>query len=135
MAIDINNGVAPVFPTTLTAFALEDPVQVHSDVVPMTLAVGHDAAPLSLDQADAKIALSLMEDQGSVEDVLSRYLDAQSPAAEPLPSESLADTGDSAVMPSASDISAQDPVTHDPLGYLTVSVDPEQERLATLHLV
>ncbi|WP_168371481.1 BapA/Bap/LapF family large adhesin [Sphingomonas sp. Leaf257] len=134
VAIDINNGVAPVFPTTLTAFALEDPVQLHSDVVPMTLAVGHDAAPLSLDQADAKIALSLMEDQGSVEDVLSRYLDAQSPAAEPLPSESLADTGDFAVMPSASDISAQDPVTHDPLGYLTVSVDPEQERLATLHL-
>ncbi|MFN3776300.1 BapA/Bap/LapF family large adhesin [Sphingomonas parapaucimobilis] len=135
VAIDINNGVAPVFPATLTAFALEEPVQVHSDVVPMTLAVGHDAVPLTLDQADARIALSPMDDQGSVEDVLSRYLDAQSPAGEPLPSESLADAGDSSVMPSASDIGAQDPVTHDPLGYLTVSVDPEQERLATLHLV
>ncbi|WP_367268647.1 BapA/Bap/LapF family large adhesin [uncultured Sphingomonas sp.] len=135
VAIDINNGVAPVFPTTLTAFALEEPVQVHSDVVSMALAVDQDAVPLSLDQADANIALSLMEDQGSIEDVLSRYLDAQSPAGETLPSESLADTGDSSPMPSASDISAQDPVTHDPLGYLTVSVDPEQERLATLHLV
>ncbi|WP_347093053.1 BapA/Bap/LapF family large adhesin [Sphingomonas parapaucimobilis] len=135
VAIDINNGVAPVFPATLTAFALEEPVQVHSDVVPMTLAVGHDAVPLTLDQADARIALSPMDDQGSVEDVLSRYLDAQSPAGEPLPSESLADAGDSSVMPSVSDIGAQDPVTHDPLGYLTVSADPEQERLATLHLV
>ncbi|OMJ32347.1 hypothetical protein BSZ14_08530 [Sphingomonas sp. Sph1(2015)] len=135
VAIDINNGVAPVFPATLTAFALEEPVQVHSDVVPMTLAVGHDAVPLTLDQADARIALSPMDDQGSVEDVLSRYLDAQSPAREPLPSESLADAGDSSVMPSVSDISAQAPLMHDPLGYLTVSVDPEQERLATLHLV
>ncbi|MGJ7455081.1 BapA/Bap/LapF family large adhesin, partial [Sphingomonas parapaucimobilis] len=135
VAIDINNGVAPVFPATLTAFALEEPVQVHSDVVPMTLAVGHDAVPLTLDQADARIALSPMDDQGSVEDVLSRYLDAQSPAGEPLPSESLDDAGDSSVMPSVSDIGAQDPVTHDPLGYLTVSADPEQERLATLHLV
>ncbi len=135
VAIDINNGVAPVFPATLTAFALEEPVQVHSDVVPMTLAVGHDAVPLTLDQADARIALSPMDDQGSVEDVLSRYLDAQSPAGEPLPSESLADAGDSSVMPSVSDISAQAPLMHDPLGYLTVSVDPEQERLATLHLV
>ncbi|QXT35501.1 BapA prefix-like domain-containing protein [Sphingomonas sanguinis] len=135
VAVDINNGVAPVFPPTLTAFALADPEQVHGDVVPMTLAVGHDAVPLTFDHADGQVAMSLMEDQGSVEDVLSRYLDAQSLASEPLPSESLTATGDSSAMPSVTDIAAEAPVPHDPLGYLTVSVDPEQERLATLHLV
>ena len=135
VAVDINNGVAPVFPTTLTAFALDEPAQVHGDVAPMTLAVEHGPAPLSLDRADTQVALSLMEGEGSVEDVLSRYLDARSPAVEPLPSESLAATDNFSAIPSASDISAQPPVAHDPLGYLTVSVDPEQERLATLHLV
>ena len=54
----------------------------------MTLAFQQDAVPLSLDHADAHIALSLMEGQGGIEDVLSRYLDAQSPAGEPLASES-----------------------------------------------
>ena len=135
VAVDINNGVAPVFPSTLTAFALDEPAQVHGDVAPMTLAVEHGPAPLSLDQADTQVALSLMEGEGSVEDVLSRYLDARSPAVEPLPSESLAAADNFSAIPSASDISAQPPVAHDPLGYLTVSVDPEQERLATLHLV
>ncbi len=135
VAVDINNGVAPVFPATLTAFALDEPAQVHGDVAPMTLAVEHGPAPLSLDQADTQVALSLMEGEGSLEDVLSRYLNARSPAVEPLPSESLAATDNFSAIPSASDISAQPPVAHDPLGYLTVSVDPDQERLATLHLV
>ncbi|WP_294274384.1 BapA/Bap/LapF family large adhesin [uncultured Sphingomonas sp.] len=133
VAVDINNGVAPVFPATLTAFALEDPAQVHSDVVPMTLAFQQDAVPLSLDHADAHIALSLMEGQGGIEDVLSRYLDAQSPAGEPLASESLNATTDVSAIPTVSDITTETSTAFDPLGYLTVSVDPEQERLATVH--
>jgi hypothetical protein len=101
----------------------------------MTLAVEHGPAPLSLDRADTQVALSLMEGEGSVEDVLSRYLDARSPAVEPLPSESLAATDNFSAIPSASDISAQPPVAHDPLGYLTVSVDPDHDRLAQMHVI
>ena len=133
VAVDINNGVVPVFPATLTAFALEDPAQVHSDVVPMTLAFQQDAVPLSLDHADAHIALSLMEGQGGIEDVLSRYLDAQSPAGEPLASESLDATTDVSAIPTVTDTTTETSTAFDPLGYLTVSVDPEQERLATVH--
>ncbi len=114
VAIDINNGVAPVFPTTLTAFALEDRCRCTAMSYRWRWRSIRTRLPLVPGQADANIALSLMEDQGSIEDVLSRYLDAQSRRRNP-PSESLADAGDSSPMPSASDISAQDPVTHDPL--------------------
>ncbi|WP_322964062.1 BapA/Bap/LapF family large adhesin [Sphingomonas fuzhouensis] len=132
VAVDINNGVAPVFPATLTTLAVEEPLHLHGDVVPMTLAVEHDAAvPMTADHADTQLALSLMEGQGSVEDVLSRYLDAHSVPSEPV-TES---THDVSVMPIVTDTIAEAPVPQDPLGYLSVSVDPEQEKLATMHLV
>ncbi|WP_294237294.1 BapA/Bap/LapF family large adhesin [uncultured Sphingomonas sp.] len=134
VAIDIaNNGVAPAFPTaTITALSADDAVTLHADVVPMTLmAADHPVA--TADHADARLALSLMEGQGSVEDVLSRYLDALGP-------DTGAGTGLAANVELHANPVVTDPIATpdlplDPLGYLTVSVDPEHEKPVMLHTI
>jgi VCBS repeat-containing protein len=131
VAIDLNNGVAPVFPTaTITSLSVHDAVTLEADVVPMTLRaepVDHVATD---GNADARLALSLMEGQGSLEDVLSRYLDAQQGTTEPAPTDS-----ESHAMPVVADMMTIAPEPTDPLGYLTVSVDPDHDRLAQMHVI
>ncbi|WP_230482123.1 BapA/Bap/LapF family large adhesin [Sphingomonas sp. Leaf21] len=132
IAIDITNGVAPVFPTaTITTMSFAGPAMLDADVVPMTL--GHDAAPhvAAIDTTtDAQITLSLMEGQGSLEDVLSRYLDAQGTSAESTGS----DSGLHAAA-SVADVPVIAPEPVDPFAYLTVSVDPEHDRTAQMHVI
>ena len=136
VAIDLNNGVAPAFPTaTITSLSVHDAVTLDADVVPLSL-TAQTANHMTADHAtpdhatDAQVTLSLMEGQGSLEDVLSRYLDAQQGIAEPAPTDSSLHN-----VPIVADtpVVASEPI--DPLGYLTVSVDPEHDRTTQMHVI
>ncbi|WP_440978095.1 BapA/Bap/LapF family large adhesin [Sphingomonas pseudosanguinis] len=134
VAVNINNGVAPVFPTaTVTALSADASLTLDADVVPLSLAADHttQADAPTLDQGDARLAFSLMEGQGdSIEDVLGRYLDNQETVTE---SATANDNTD--FTHAATDTSISAPIMDDPLSYLTVSVDPDQEKLSTMHIM
>jgi VCBS repeat-containing protein len=133
VAVNINNGVAPVFPTaTITALSADSALHLDADVVPMTLSADHmaPADTPATDQADARLALSLMEGQGSIEDVLGHYLDAHQTTAD------VTTANDNVgVTATVTDINSTVPIMDDPLAYLTVSVDPEQEKMSTMHIM
>ncbi|MEG3090598.1 BapA/Bap/LapF family large adhesin [Sphingomonas sp. PB1R3] len=133
VAIDIaNNGVAPVFPSAaVAALSVDHSVSFTADVVPMMLTTAEQhQAVTTADHGDARMALSMMEGQGSVEDVLSRYLEAHAPT-----SDSVTVANDLHAIPTASEPVATPDLPQDPLGYLTVSVDPEHEKPVTMHIM
>ena len=101
--------------------------------VPLSLAADHttQADAPALDQPDARLAFSLMEGQGdSIEDVLGRYLDSQDNVTE-----SATANDNTGFTHAATDTSISAPIMDDPLSYLTVSVDPDQEKLSTMHIM
>jgi VCBS repeat-containing protein len=133
VAIDIaNNGVVPAFPAaTLAALSVEDQANLTADVVPMMLSSAEQPEALAtVDHGEARMALLMMEGQGSVEDVLSRYLDAQAPIGE-----SGMGPTDLHAMPTPTEPIVTPDLPQDPLGYLTVSVDPDHEKPVTMHIM
>ncbi|MFE8583312.1 BapA/Bap/LapF family large adhesin [Sphingomonas sp. NCPPB 2930] len=132
VAVDINNGIAPAFPAaTITALDADGMDHLALDVVPMMADIDQPAPVVAADHGDARIALSLMEGQGDLEAVLTRYLDTQQPATVTLTDD---DRGSTTIATDIGPIDAA-PIVDDPLGYLTVSADPEQEKLATMHIM
>ena len=130
VAVDINNGAAPVLPIVSAGFMVLAPEQ---DVVSLSLTAAHPAdtaATTDHHLAQATLAFDYMEGQGSVEDVLGRYLDAQG-ATDTTGHEASTVTVAADV---TTDTSTTPPVD-DPLAYLAVSPTHEDERLTALHSV
>jgi sugar lactone lactonase YvrE len=135
VAVDINNGAAPVLPAAATAFMVLAPEQ---DVVSLSLTATHgtdapattDAATTDHHLAQATLAFDTMADQGSVEEVLGHYLDAHG---------SIDTTGHDASGATVAAVVTSDPAAttpvDDPLAYLAVSMTHEDERLTMLHSV
>ncbi len=135
VAVDINNGAAPVLPAAATAFMVLAPEQ---DVVSLSLTAAHgtdapaatDAATTDHHLAQAMLTFDYIAGQGSVEEVLGHYLDAHG---------STDTTGHDASGATVAAVVTSDPATtmpvDDPLAYLAVSMTHEDERLTMLHSV
>ncbi|MBB4616502.1 BapA/Bap/LapF family large adhesin [Sphingomonas abaci] len=127
VAVDINNGAVPVVPAAAVSFMVLAPEQ---DVVSLSLTAAHRtdaAATTDHHLAQATLGFDTLASQGSVDDLLGHYLDAQGSAGT---------TGhEASTVTVAADVTSAPVPVDDPLAYLAVPLVHEDERLTALHSV
>lgn len=128
IAIDINNGAAPTFSATV---GIPEPANFagpDSDVAPLGF-VAAPAAALPDHSAVIPDGVVTLDDEDSIQSLLSHYLDAHGSSGGEIAAIADAATASTPLV----DVTAAT-MPDDPLAYIATN-DPDHERLVTLHAI